>query len=96
MWNATACGWRPPAVRSPAMKAALVLASVLLLSGCGLFGGSPPDRVSGDADGVVFKGSGETDRRNAAAAHCGTYNKSAVILPAERQDSSSLSRFACR
>lgn len=79
------------------MKAAIAIASLLLLSGCsGWFGDSVPDKVSGDSDGVVFKGSGDTDRRNAAAAYCATYNKSAIALPAERNDSSSLSRFTCR
>jgi hypothetical protein len=79
------------------MKAALVVASLLLLSGCsGWFGDTTPDKVSGDSEGVVFKGSGATDRRNAAASYCSTFNKSAVDLPSERGDSSSLSRFACR
>ncbi|MGE5539763.1 MAG: hypothetical protein ACM30I_14185 [Gemmatimonas sp.] len=80
------------------MKIAIPLVAILLLSGCGmgLFSGSPPDKVSGDSDGVIFKGSGETDRRNAAAAYCATFNKAAVVLPRERGDSSSLSRFSCR
>ena len=79
------------------MKRPLALLSLFLLSGCfGMFGESPADKVSGDSEGVVFKGSGDTDRRDAAAAYCSTFNKSAVVLPAERGDSSSLSRFACR
>jgi hypothetical protein len=91
---------RPAAVRRTlrAMNRVFPIVALLVLSGCGLglFSGSPPDKVSGDAEGVIYKGSGETDRRNAAAAYCATFNKSAVILPRERDDSSSLSRFSCR
>jgi hypothetical protein len=79
------------------MKSAAALLAMLLLSGCGLlFSSTPPEKVSGDSEGVVFKDSGETDRRNAAAAYCATFNKSAVVLPSERGDRSSVSRFACR
>jgi hypothetical protein len=79
------------------MKISLALAGLLLLSGCfGFFNGSAPEKVSGDPEGVIFKGSGDTDRRNAAAAYCATFNKSAVGLASERGDPSDLTRFACR
>jgi hypothetical protein len=78
------------------MKRAAILFATLLLTGCGLFSAGLPQKVSGDADGVVVRGGSDTDRRSFAAAHCGSFNKSALLLPREEGDSSGLLRASCR
>jgi hypothetical protein len=70
--------------------------ATLLLTGCGLFGNDPPEKVSGDAAGVIVRGGSETDRRELAANHCGSFGKSALVLPPEPGDRPSLLRISCR
>lgn len=86
-------GKRRPSL--PAMKITAALVATLLLTGCGLFSAGLPQKVSGDADGVVVRGGSDTDRRSFAASHCGSFNKSAVLLPREQGDSSGLLRASC-
>jgi hypothetical protein len=78
------------------MKFALPLIALLLIAGCGLFGSDAPVKMSGDADGVVIRGGSDSDRKDMGAIHCGSFGKSAVLLPREQEDSSSVARFRCR
>jgi hypothetical protein len=78
------------------MKTAAALLAVCLLAGCGLFSPGLPQKVEGDANGVVVKGGSDTDRRSFAASHCGSFNKSALLLPREKDDSSNVLRASCR
>lgn len=78
------------------MKFAAPLIALLLLTGCGLLGSDAPVKVSGDADGVVVGGGSDSDRKDMGAAHCGSFGKSAVLLPPEQGDRSSVARFGCR
>jgi hypothetical protein len=78
------------------MKIAAAFVATLLLTGCGLFSPDFPEKVSGDADGVVVRGGSDTDRRSFAASHCGSFNKSALMQPREQGDPSNLLRAVCR
>jgi hypothetical protein len=78
------------------MKTAAALVAILLLAGCGLFSPGLPEKVSGDTSGVVVKGGSDTDRESFAASYCGSFNKSALLLPREEQDSSNVLRASCR
>ena len=69
----------------------------LLLAGCGLLGPSTPRKVEGDTNGVAIKGGSDTDIRELAAAHCGSFNKSALLLAQAPEDRrADIVRFACR
>jgi hypothetical protein len=45
---------------------------------------------------VVIRGGSDGDRKDRGAIHCGSFGKSAVLLPREQEDSSSVARFRCR
>lgn len=78
------------------MKTAAVLIVTLLLAGCGLLSPDLPEKVSGDSNGVVVTGGSASDRESFAASHCGSFNKSALMLPREEGDSSDTLRASCR
>lgn len=87
------------------MKAALLvppfLLAAVLLAGCAFipdpFTSSPAAKVSGDSNGVAVKGGTEQMRWEFAAGYCGTYNKSAVLLPATPEDRNrGTTSFACK
>ena len=78
------------------MKRFIPMLAVLLVTGCGLFGGGSPEKVSGDLNGIVVRGGNDNDARELGASHCGSFNKAALLLPAEPGDRSSVLRFACR
>ena len=80
--------------------AALIVLMPLLLGGCAmfdLFGSGTPRMVEGDANGIAVKNGSDTDQRELAASHCGSFNKSAVLekeTPEDRR--ADIVRFACR
>jgi len=87
------------------MKAAFILTATLmltgLLSGCSFipdpFSPSPATKVSGDSNGVVVKGGTEQMRWEFAAGYCGSYSKSALLLPATPESArQGVTNFACK
>lgn len=85
-------------MKTTAVRFAVPLAALLLLSGCAwIFGPSTPQKVSGDTNGIVVKNGSDTDIREMAAAHCATFNKSALLVAGEATDRrNDITRFACR
>lgn len=91
-----------PGKTSALLPSFLIVVS-LLLSGCGIldpfdiFGSGTPQKVEGDANGIAVKNGSDSDQRELAASHCGSFNKSALLLKQTPEDRrADIVRFACR
>ena len=85
-------------MKTAAVRFVAPLAAAFLLSGCAwIFGPGTPQKVSGDTNGIVIKHGSDTDQRELAASHCGSFNKSALLLaPTPEDRRNDTIRFACK
>ena len=85
-------------IMKTAAQFSVSFAAAPLLSGCAwIFGPNLPEKVSGDTNGIVIKNGSNTDQREMAASHCGSFNKSSLLQTPEATDRrNDIVRFACR